>query len=147
MKHGEIWLVNLDPTIGAEIRKQHPAIIVNVDQLGKLPLKVIIPLTDWKERYDVAPWMVKIPAVKAKQTNQNLCCRLFSGQIHFRFAFSQTIGSNPSRTIIRNRSCAESGIKNRPKIIRHNSHAARTLISLPATSNPPHSHSPLLLCN
>lgn len=64
MKHGEIWLVNLDPTIGAEIRKQHPAIIVNVDQLGKLPLKVIIPLTDWKERYDVAPWMVKIPAVK-----------------------------------------------------------------------------------
>jgi mRNA interferase MazF len=28
--------------------------------LGKLPLKVIVPITDWKDRYDIAPWMVKI---------------------------------------------------------------------------------------
>ena len=60
MKRGEIWLVNLDPTIGAEIKKKRPAIIVNVDQLGKLPLKIIVPLTDWKSRYEMAPWMVKI---------------------------------------------------------------------------------------
>jgi mRNA interferase MazF len=60
MKQGEIWLINLDPTIGAEIKKIRPAIIVNDDTLGKLPLKIIVPLTDWKDRYDVAPWMVKI---------------------------------------------------------------------------------------
>jgi mRNA interferase MazF len=28
--------------------------------LGKLPLKVVVPLTNWKERYEVAPWMVKV---------------------------------------------------------------------------------------
>jgi mRNA interferase MazF len=28
--------------------------------LGKLPLKVIVPLTDWKNHYEIAPWMVKI---------------------------------------------------------------------------------------
>lgn len=60
MKQGEIWLINLDPTIGAEIKKTRPAIVVNDNSLGKLPLKIIVPLTDWKERYDVAPWMVKI---------------------------------------------------------------------------------------
>jgi len=60
MKQGEIWLINLDPTIGAEIKKTRPAIIVNDDTLGKLPLKIIVPLTDWKGRYDIAPWMVKI---------------------------------------------------------------------------------------
>ena len=60
MKQGEIWLINLDPTIGAEIRKTRPAIVVNDNSLGKLPLKIIVPLTDWKERYDLAPWMVKI---------------------------------------------------------------------------------------
>ncbi|MGH2643709.1 MAG: type II toxin-antitoxin system PemK/MazF family toxin [Chitinophagaceae bacterium] len=60
MKQGEIWLINLDPTIGAEIRKTRPAIVVNDDSLGKLPLKVIVPLTDWKDRYYVAPWMVRI---------------------------------------------------------------------------------------
>lgn len=51
MKQGEIWLINLDPTIGAEIKKTRPAIIVNDNSLGKLPLKIIVPLTDWKERY------------------------------------------------------------------------------------------------
>ena len=60
MKQGEIWLINLDPTIGAEIRKTRPAIVVNDNNLGKLPLKIIVLLTDWKDRYDVAPWMVKI---------------------------------------------------------------------------------------
>jgi len=54
MKQGEIWLINLAPTIGAEIKKTRPAIIVNDDSLGKLPLKIIVPLTDWKQKYEVA---------------------------------------------------------------------------------------------
>ena len=60
MKRGEIWLINLDPTVGAEIRKSRPAVIVNDDALGKLPLKIIVPLTDWKDHYSIAPWMIKI---------------------------------------------------------------------------------------
>jgi len=60
MKQGEVWLINLDPTVGAEITKTRPAIIVSDDALGKLPLKVIVPVTDWKDRYEIAPWMVKI---------------------------------------------------------------------------------------
>ncbi len=60
MKQNEIWLINLDPTIGAEIKKKRPGIIVNDDSLGKLPLKIIVPLTDWKEKYEIAPWMIRI---------------------------------------------------------------------------------------
>ena len=60
MKRGEIWLVNLDPTIGSEIKKTRPAVIVNADALGKLPLKIIVPLTDWKNQYSIAPWMIKL---------------------------------------------------------------------------------------
>lgn len=60
MKQGEIWLINLDPAIGAEIKKSRPAIVVNDNALGKLPLKIIVPLTDWKNRYEIASWMVKI---------------------------------------------------------------------------------------
>lgn len=60
MRRGEIWLVNLDPTIGAEIKKTRPAVIVNDDAIGILPLKVIVPLTAWKDRYAVAPWMVRV---------------------------------------------------------------------------------------
>ena len=60
MYRGEVWLLNLDPTIGAEIRKTRPGIIVNDNAIGTLPLKIIVPLTDWKNRYEIAPWMVKI---------------------------------------------------------------------------------------
>jgi len=60
MKQGEIWLLNLDPTVGAEIKKTRPAIIVSDDSLGKLPLKIIVPITDWKDRYEIAPWMIKL---------------------------------------------------------------------------------------
>ena len=33
---------------------------MNDDNLGKLPLKVIVPITDWKDRYQAAVWMVQI---------------------------------------------------------------------------------------
>ncbi len=60
MKQGEIWLINLDPTVGSEIQKTRPAIIVNDNALGKLPLKIIVPITDWKDKYEIAPWMTKL---------------------------------------------------------------------------------------
>ncbi len=65
MNRNEIWLINLDPTIGAEIKKTRPVVIMSSNSIGKLPLRVVVPLTDWKEHYQQAPWMVKInPSVK-----------------------------------------------------------------------------------
>ena len=60
MRRGEVWQINLDPTVGSEIRKSRPAVIVNHDAVGILPLKVIVPITDWKEQYAQAPWMVRL---------------------------------------------------------------------------------------
>lgn len=54
MLRGEVWLINLDPTLGSEIKKTRPAVIVNDDAIGILPLKVIVPITDWKDHYSVA---------------------------------------------------------------------------------------------
>jgi mRNA interferase MazF len=60
MRRGEVWLIYLDPTSGARVQKTRPAVIVNEDAIGILPLRVIVPITDWKERYEIAPWMVRI---------------------------------------------------------------------------------------
>lgn len=60
MRRSEVWLLNLAPTIGAELQKTRPVVIVNDDEVGLLPLRVVVPLTEWKERYAVAPWMVRI---------------------------------------------------------------------------------------
>ena len=55
MLRGGIWLVNLDPTIDSEIRKTRPCAIVNDDAIGVLPLKIIVPITDWKEAFSIRP--------------------------------------------------------------------------------------------
>jgi len=60
MKQGEIWQIGLDPAIGAEMKKTRPALIINANTFGKLPLKVIAPITDWKEHFVNYPWIVKI---------------------------------------------------------------------------------------
>jgi mRNA interferase MazF len=59
-KRGELWLINLDPTLGSEIRKTRPAIIVSSDMAGKLPLKLVVPLTDWKDTFTANLWHVQI---------------------------------------------------------------------------------------
>lgn len=60
MKQKEIWLVNLEPTVGAEIKKTRPCVILNDDSIGILPLKVVAPLTDFKAKYKEIPWMVRL---------------------------------------------------------------------------------------
>lgn len=66
MKRGEVWSINLDPTIGAEIKKSRPCVIVNRDSIGILPLKIIVPLTAWQEKFAGADWLVPIEKSSAK---------------------------------------------------------------------------------
>jgi len=40
--------------------KTRPALIVNSDTIGILPLKVIVPVTNWQPTFDKFPWMVRI---------------------------------------------------------------------------------------
>ena len=57
---GEIWRVNFDPTIGAEIRKTRPAVVVSSDGVGKLPVKLIAPITAWSPAFAGNLWHVRI---------------------------------------------------------------------------------------
>lgn len=57
---GEIWLINLDPTMGAEIKKTRPAVVISSDGIGKLPLKVIVPLTEWSQAFTSSRWHVHL---------------------------------------------------------------------------------------
>ncbi len=46
IKRGEVWLVNLDPTIGHEIKKSRPGVIIQND-VGNTysPITIIAPVT------------------------------------------------------------------------------------------------------
>lgn len=60
IKQNEIWLVKFFPKIGDEISKMRPALVISDDKVGKLKLRTVVPITDWKDTYNYYPWMIYI---------------------------------------------------------------------------------------
>lgn len=57
---GQVWNVNLNPTQGTEMQKIRPCVVVSGDQIGKLPLRVILPITEWQDEFERHAWFVKL---------------------------------------------------------------------------------------
>jgi mRNA interferase MazF len=96
IRRGEVWLVSFDPTIGSEIRKTRPAVVVSSDDLGLLPLKIVVPVTDLKERYLDYPWHVQIEptrknGLKKSSSIDCLQCKSLSTE-----RFQKRLGSTTS---------------------------------------------------
>jgi mRNA interferase MazF len=54
----EVFIVNLDPTIGSEIKKTRPCVIISPDEMNKyLDTVVIAPITSQSKKY---PTRIKI---------------------------------------------------------------------------------------
>ncbi|MBW6498522.1 MAG: type II toxin-antitoxin system PemK/MazF family toxin [Bacteroidales bacterium] len=52
LKQYQIVLVNLDPTIGSEIRKTRPCVVISPDEMNKFLNTVIIaPMTSQSKKY------------------------------------------------------------------------------------------------
>lgn len=61
-RRGEIWSVEFDPTVGAEQRKRRPAVVVGLDSMGRLPLRIVVPITSWRRAHAAHAWLVRIEA-------------------------------------------------------------------------------------
>jgi len=53
---GEIWLVCFDPSVGDEIKKSRPAVVVSSPALAKLRFRIVVPITGWSSRSSKIPW-------------------------------------------------------------------------------------------
>lgn len=59
-RRGDVWMADLEPTLGEEIRKTRPVVILSEDSIGKLRLRIVVPVTDWSDRFAHYPWMVRL---------------------------------------------------------------------------------------
>lgn len=60
MKTGDIYWVNLDPTIGDEIRKRRPVVVLNGGHEKKLRLAIVVPITGWAPQWEKNPFFVPL---------------------------------------------------------------------------------------
>ena len=60
-KRGEIWLVELDPTRGQEIKKTRPAVVISSEFFSSIAIRIIIPIAKWQPKFQNRPFMVPIP--------------------------------------------------------------------------------------
>jgi mRNA interferase MazF len=60
-KRGQIWWINLDPTVGSEIQKQRPCVVVSHDTVNKLRrTPVVVPLSQSAKAFP--PIVVALPS-------------------------------------------------------------------------------------
>ena len=65
-RRGEVWNVDFNSTIGSEIQKIRPAVVISSNGVGVLPIKVVVPITGWQDRFLRNIWHV---AVEPNATN------------------------------------------------------------------------------
>lgn len=59
-RRGEIWRVGFDPTVGSELKKTRPAVVISSDAVGKLPVRLVAPFTGWQEYFEGNLWHVQV---------------------------------------------------------------------------------------
>ena len=59
-ERGDIWIASLGPTIGDEVRKVRPVVIVGRTELTPLKLAIICPVRSRRRGRDREPWLVRI---------------------------------------------------------------------------------------
>ncbi len=67
MKRGEIWWVNFDPSVGGEIRKKRPAIIVSNDMANRYLNRIqVVPLSSKTDKIYPCETLVEFRGIRSK---------------------------------------------------------------------------------
>ena len=88
MKAGEIYWVNLDPTIGNEIKKRTPVVVLNGGHDKHLKIAIVVPVTTWSSYWEQNPFFVSLePNTKSKLKKKSVVdCFQIRAVRHNRFA-------------------------------------------------------------
>ena len=95
----EIWMVEFYPKVGSEIAKLRPAVVVSSNEIGRLPLKTIVPITEWSAQYSNYPWMVKLEKSVQNGLSKTSAIDCFQIKNFSHDRFSERLGMVDSATL------------------------------------------------
>ncbi len=99
LKSGEIYWVNLDPSIGDEIRKKRLVIVVNGRDDKNLKLAIVAPITDWNPHWDKNPFFVSIKPDPRNNLKKRSVVDCFQIRSISHNRFMEKIGNLPNHEI------------------------------------------------
>lgn len=91
-RRGQVWLVCLNPQTGVEIDKKRAAVILSLDAIGSLPLRIVVPLTDWSPQYSESPWLVNLKPSGANGLSNESAADAFQAKSIPLHHFEQCLG-------------------------------------------------------
>jgi len=76
-KQGDICLIDFNLTVGDEIKKIRPAIILSGDFAVGLDLKIVAPITSWKADFEKVWWLFKLVSSKANGLDSDIAVNCY----------------------------------------------------------------------
>lgn len=74
---GDVWLVNFNPTVGDEIQKVRPAVVMSIKAPFRHRLQLVAPITSWQEKFAEDFWMVRIPVTRVNGLQKDSTANAF----------------------------------------------------------------------
>lgn len=90
---GEIWLVGFDPTVGDEIQKMRPAVVVSIAAAFRHRLRIVVPITGWQPRFASDFWMIHLQANATNHLDKDSAANTFQVKSVSEDRFVRRIGS------------------------------------------------------
>ena len=57
---GEVWWVDFDPSVQPEQQKVRPAVVMSGPSVGRMSLRIVVPITAWSPRFERFAWFVHL---------------------------------------------------------------------------------------
>jgi mRNA interferase MazF len=96
---GQIWRVRLDPTVGDEMQKTRPVVVISSDRVGRLDLRWVVPVADWKERHGSIRWMIRVDPTKGNGLTKASAIDTFQLRSVSTLRFVEHLGALPPQTL------------------------------------------------
>ena len=99
LKAGDIYWVNLDPTIGDEIKKTRPVVVLNAGHDKHLKLAIVVPVTEWSPVWDKNPFFVSLEPNPGSGLNKKSVADCFQIRAVSHNRFNEKIGHTSDEEI------------------------------------------------